>query len=121
MTSQGVHSGHSGSSSSSSAIQGAASSRATAALVQLTMQERQQLRLQHQLRLQQALADVQPASVNELLGPYPGGGVVRLLLGTGFALCAVLVCWLLCEMVLLALLKGGWQFVCGADGWLRLQ
>jgi hypothetical protein len=121
VTPQGVQSGHSGSSSSSFGVQGAASSRATAALMHLTIQERQQLRLQQQLRLEQALADVQPASVHELLVPGPGCWIVRLLLGSAFALSAVLVCWLLCEVVLLALLKGGRQFVCGADGWLRLQ
>ena len=78
-------------------------------------------RQQHQQRLDQVLSAVRPACVSELLAPGPGCGPVRLLLGTGFALSAVLGCWLLCEVMMVVMLKGGWRFVCSADGWLRLQ
>jgi hypothetical protein len=77
--------------------------------------------MQEQQQLESALLAVRPASLCELLSRGNDTGAVRLLLGTGLALSAVLVCWLMCEVVLLALLKGGQQFVCGADGWLRLQ
>jgi hypothetical protein len=80
---------------------------------------------QHQQHLEQVLAAVRPACtstcVSELLAPGPGCGLVRLLLGTGFALAAVFGCWLLCEVMMVVMLKGGWRFVCSADGWLRLQ
>jgi hypothetical protein len=85
---------------------------------QAQMHGQRQLRQQ---RLEQVLSAVGPACVGELLAPGPGCGVVRLLLGTGFALSAVLGCWLLCEVMMVVMLKGGWRFVCSADGWLRLQ
>jgi hypothetical protein len=79
------------------------------------------MHMQELQRLERALRAVWPAFLCELLSLGNETGAVRWLVGTGLALSAVVVCWLLCEVVLLALLKGGRQFVCGADGWLRLQ
>jgi hypothetical protein len=86
---------------------------------QQLLQQPQQLQLAQ--RLDQVLQLIQPATPTELLIPAAGLSFVRCCVGVGLALCAVLMCWYVSELGVLALLRGGQgQLVCDAQGRLQI-
>jgi hypothetical protein len=78
----------------------------------------QQLR---RLREQQVLQAVQPAPAADLLLLASGCWLVRYCVSAGLALLAVISCWHVAELGVLAVLQRGQRtLVCDSQGWLRL-
>jgi hypothetical protein len=101
--------------------QGSSSSRRPATQSTRQLQQAQQQQPEGVRYLEQALQAVQPAPLADLLQPAGLlGSLLRFVLSVGAVLCAVLVSWWVCELGVMAVLHGR-EFVCDAEGWLRLK
>lgn len=92
-----------------------------------TTQSLRQLQQAHQQRpgglqyMEQALQAVQPEPLADLLQPSGLlGSLLRFVLSVGAVLCVVLVSWWVCELCVITVMHGQ-EFVCDAEGWLRLE
>jgi hypothetical protein len=114
-----------------SQVQAGISSNGSSSSTQLLGSQHQQRALQQQplsvaqqqqqQQLEQVLQAVQPAPAADLLLLAQGCWFVRCCVSAGLALLAVISCWHVAELGVLAVLQGGQRtLVCDAQGWLRL-
>jgi hypothetical protein len=84
-----------------------------------TQQDLQCLRQQRARMLSQALASLEPLPLGPMFVPIWGALWWRLAVVLGLVLSVLMVCWFLCEIGIIMLLRSGRQLTCAADGWLQ--
>jgi hypothetical protein len=82
-------------------------------------QDLQSLRQQQARMLSQALNSVEPLPLGPMLVPIRGALWWRLAVVLGLVLSASMVCFYLCEIGMIVMLRSGRQLTCDAEGWLH--
>lgn len=96
---------------------------AAAAVSHSSSQAHQQHASRHRGRddpLAEALAQIEPLRPASFWLPGAGAALWRCLFLLGLMLGVLMACWHVSELEILLVLRSGGQFVCDAEGWLRM-